>query len=264
MPPPCSLTHPERKKKKSSVACSAAALAAALAAVPYGTAARAFQRSFLALWPARVCLALYAALLMASQPLALDLPARRISSSAAAAAAASRRPSMSPSSRLGSLTAWAAAGGACRLHSTLGCALPLLLFTAASMLAAPLSSTVSSVSSGGGKSDQNSNAPLSATATLAVAALAAAPAAAAQAALAWAPGVPVEPHPGGEHHSWRNAALGICEPGTGGSRAKTAPCGCRYSLARPWRRRPRSGRSCSRGRQGPPHRRRSTGGSRRG
>ena len=61
-----------KTKKTLSVTCATAALAAALAAVPCGAAARAFQRSFLALWPARVCLALYAAQLMASQPLALD------------------------------------------------------------------------------------------------------------------------------------------------------------------------------------------------
>ena len=213
--------------------------------MPCGAAARAFQRSFLALWPARVCLALYAALLMASQPLALDLPARKISSSKVQAHAAAAAAGASSSSSLGfssssssSLMTWAAAGGACRLHSTLalGCALPLLLFTAASMLAAPLASSSSGSLSktnngnGSGKANQNkANAPLSATATLAVAALAAAPAAAAQAALAWAPKVPVEKSH--RHYSWRNAALGICEPGTGGIHAETSPCGCRYSLA---------------------------------
>ena len=198
---------------------------------------------------------------MASQPLALDLPARKISSS-----------SSGRSGKLGSsLTTWAAAGGACRLHSTLalGCALPLMLFTAASILAAPLSSSstssVSPMRSNGGKTNQNSNsnAPLSATATLAVAALAAAPAIAAQAALAWAPRIPVDNrvlllllqgqknstaeqqyHQPRHHHlrsyGWKDAALGICEPGTGGSNAAddngipsfvATPCACRYSLA---------------------------------
>jgi len=205
--------------------------------VPCGAAARAFQRSFLALWPARVCLALYAALLMASQPLALDLPARKLASAifAAGAGAGSHAAGAGPvpgtaPAPSSSLMSWAAAGGACRLHSTLalGCALPLLLFTAASMLAAPLSSSSPAASPSG--SGKTSNAPLSAATTLVVAALAAAPAAAAQAALAWAPGVPAGTH----GHGWRDAALGVCAPGTGGgprAGAAAAPCGCRYSLA---------------------------------
>ena len=202
--------------------------------MPCGAAARAFQRQFLALWPARVCLALNAALLMISQPLALDLPARKIIGGSAIGGS---EPSSSAagSSSSSSLMSWAAAGGACRLHSTLalGCALPLLLFTAASMLAAPLSSVSSSSSSkSNGKQTNSSNAPLSAAATLAVAALAAAPAAAAQAALAWAPRVPIESNTHDHRHSWKDAALGICAPGTGGSRGNDGPpCGCRYSLA---------------------------------
>jgi ABC-type microcin C transport system permease subunit YejE len=111
------------------VALTVATLAAAVAAAPCASAAPPFQRAFSALWPARVALALYAALFLAAQPLALDTPARALlPPSAAAWAAGSSTPRILVSEVLPNIMTHLAVVG------TLEMALAILLEAALSFL----------------------------------------------------------------------------------------------------------------------------------